>query len=372
MQINAIEINEWKNALKTLKLLSVLPDTDICVSLTACPDNKLLVQCQTTSASFRLTLTGDTDKTGTVVASKEILDKLVFSGKNLSLASKDNQLLIKAGRSQYSIGLLAKSKAVLVPEMDGAGDDIIQLPSGTLQHAIATTWFGQSDDGGEDIRVLAGKGLLIVEAADAMRCAYCIKKIPTWKDAAPSMFVIKKVVLAGLLKSFEKTDILALRIVKDKSIIINNGTHQVELPTIGATALYEVRKEVKEHTTRLKVSANLQFKSEDIRGVADGITSVLRNAEQGRKLPVELMVKKGFLIVRAVEELAKFSTRIPVAGDKDAEPFKVLNKHFSSFLNQAQSAGTEGTIKVWGKDLVTIEFNTETDRVLYALPQVVG
>jgi len=179
-------------------------------------------------------------------------------------------------------------------------------------------------------------------------------------------------VLAGLLKSFEKTDILALRIVKDKSIIINNGTHQVELPTIGATALYEVRKEVKEHTTRLKVSANLQFKSEDIRGVADGITSVLRNAEQGRKLPVELMVKKGFLIVRAVEELAKFSTRIPVAGDKDAEPFKVLNKHFSSFLNQAQSAGTEGTIKVWGKDLVTIEFNTETDRVLYALPQVVG
>lgn len=369
MLIKDIETREWRDALRTFKLLTLLPDKDVTLTLVA--EDKLQLHCQTPNAAFRLVVGGTVEKPGSVVALKDVLDRLTFVGKTLALESGGNQLTLTSGRSKYSVAAVEKSKAVRVPELDCTGSDVYQMPCGTLQHALATTWFGQSDEGGEDVRVIMGKGMLLLEAADAQRCAYCQKKMPTWKDHEVQTFVLKKAVLAGVLKNHEKIKIIAVKVIKDKSIVISGESQQIELPIVAATALYPVRKEIKAHTTRLKNTASATFSTADIKGIADGVTSILRSAEQGRKTPVEMQVRKSQLCIRTADEVAKYTTAVPVEGAKDSEPFKVVNNHFARFIAQAPSAGETGTIKVWEKDLVTLEFVQEFHRVVYAIPQVV-
>lgn len=372
MQVNALDVKNWKDALKTLKLLSVLPDKDVLVSLTAAAGGGLLVQCQTPNASFRLSLEAEVDQTGTVVVPRNTIDKLSYVGKTMKLSSASSQLDITCGRFKYTLATAEKNKAVSINEVDTDAVGALQLPCGTLQHALTTTWFGQGEDGGEDVRVIMGNGKLIVEAADALRCAYCYKTMPTWKDAEPRVVVLKKAVLSGLLKNFEKTDILALHVVKNKSLTVSDGAFQIELPLVTATALYPVRKEIKAHVTRLEKKASASFETKDVKGVSDGITSILSSADKSSKTRVELQLKKDRMLIKTADDDAKFSTTLPISSKKDSDVFKVSNKHFSSFLSQAISAGDKGELHLWGKDLVTLEFISDTDKVVYALPLVVN
>jgi len=355
MIVSKLAAKDLAKALKVARAMIYFPGADTTLTLTTVGKDKLTLMAETAGARVRSTVPCSVDKAGTVLIEMTHLSGLHLTGKTIKIEGNKHKIKIRSGRGSYQLDAAeGDAKDVAIPKDDSQ----FQVEVGILLQAINISWFGHEDaakDTSDDVRLILGKGKLILENSDRWRGVTYTKPIKPWAAIKPAVrAVMKKGVLEAILKSFDKEATVNIR-VSDDTLTLYTSDSLVEHPLVDGSGLADVTGMFKSRTERSKKVASFHVKSKDMDNVATSASCVVEETEKFKSVLTSMTLKDSSLKIQADGDIGSYKTKIPVDNVEGKDiTFHVLSKHLSDFITLAARTGEAINLELWGKRVVIV------------------